>query len=177
MKTQFITNLEDIIKNTEEKQFLGLYKSYLNFKRSHFIEFSFLNKISIINEINELMEDEMNCRNGIEKLALEKVSETELFIKGKENIKNEWIESNKPKVESSIQSDFKRIFMYVAAFHICLLSSMILYNVLFSNKEKEVYVKPKNDYSQYEYDYSKKPKMDNKDKQTKGPISDALKRS
>lgn len=183
MKTQFITDLENILKETDERKFLGLYKSFLNFRRSHFVEFILLKKISIINEINELMEDEMNCRNGIEKLALEKVSDTEILIKGTDKIKKEWNEKNEIPVETSMKSDFKKIVMYVAAFHICLVSSLILYNVFASNKEKDHSLNKRKELSevyygnsQYENPIQYPTKQEVKKKEI-GPKSDALSRS
>ena len=183
MKTQFITDMGNILKQTDEKKFLGLYKSYLNFRRSHFVEFALLKKISIINEINELMEEEMNCRNGIEKLALEKVSDTEILIKGTDKIKKEWVETNEIPRETSIKSDFKKIVMYVAAFHICLVSSLVLYNVITTTKEEDSSLKNKKDLSEAYYGNSQyenpiqSPKKEVIKKQQFGPRSDALSKS
>jgi hypothetical protein len=170
MKTQFITDMENILKETEEKKFLGLYKSYLNLRRSHFVEFALLKKVSIINEINELMEEEMNCRNGIEKLALEKVSDTEILIKGTEKIKKEWTAKNEIPEETSMKSDFKKIVMYVAAFHICLISSFVLYNVFTNTKNEDNSLKNKEELSEVFYG---NPVQTSKNKQL-GPKSDAL---
>jgi hypothetical protein len=170
MKTQFITELENILKEIDEKRFLGLYKSFLNFRRSHFVEFVFLKKISIINEINELMEDEMNCRNGIEKLALEKVSDTEIIIKGTDKIKREWKEKNEIPEETSMKSDFKKIVMYVAAFHVCLVSSFVLYNVFTNTKNEDNSLKNKEELSEVFYG---NPVQTSKNKQL-GPKSDSL---
>lgn len=175
--------MQNILKETEEKKFLGLYKSYLNLRRSHFVEFALLKKVSIINEINEIMEEEMNCRNGIEKMAIDKVSDTEILIKGTEKIKKEWLEKNEIPRETSIKSDFKKIVMYVAAFHICLVSSLVLYNVITTTTDEDSSLKKRKDLSEAYYGNSQHenpiqpPKKEVIKKQQFGPRSDALSKS
>ena len=175
--------MQNILKETEEKKFLGLYKSYLNLRRSHFVEFTLLKKVSIINEINELMEEEMNCRNGIEKMAIDKVSDDEILIKGTNKLKKEWLEKNEIPRETSIKSDFNKIVMYVAAFHICLVSGLVLYNVFTSKKEDDYSSNKRKEMSEAYFGDSQKEKpIQTKNKEFVkereiGPRSDALSRS
>ena len=160
MKTSLAVRLEELIKKTDDSKFFQIYKDFLDFKRIHFIEFNLINRISLMNDIVEIIESEMELRNGIEKLAIQRMNQ-ENQMKKKETVesdvdewKNKWIEENEPPKETSMKSDFKKIITYVVCAHIFVLSAIFIYNKLQKTEEEPVL----QDYTKnYTYQYPPNP--------------------
>jgi hypothetical protein len=158
------TKIVELIRQTDDIQFLGIYKEFLSFRRRHFVEFFILKKIPFINNLMECIEEEMDSRQKIEEMVNEKVKEVFKEEK-KEERKKEWGKQNELEKDSGIKNDFKKIFMYVAAFHLCIFSFFIAQNVF---KEEDVNKK--------RLENLEESMFPNQIKQTKGPVSDSLRK-
>lgn len=137
MKTSLAVRLEELIRGTDDKKFFQIYNDLMDFKRIHFIEFKFINRISLLNDLVNIIEDEMDLRDGIEQMAVAKVKkDIEDFEKPKaskkrkvvEDWKQSWIEENEQPVETSAKSDFKMIMLCVIFIHIMGFSVLWGYN-------------------------------------------------
>lgn len=155
------TKLTDLIRQTDDIQFLGIYKEFLSFRRKHFVEFFLLKKISFINNLIECIEEEMDVREQIEEMASEKTDEI-LPEKEEQGWKKEWKKQNELENVSTMKNDFKKIVLYVAAFHVCIFSFFIIQSVF---KEDNINQKRLQNMEEVMYPNQNK---------TKGPISDAI---
>lgn len=136
--TTLATAIEDLIRKSDDKKFFQIYRGLMDFKRTHFIEFKFINRISLLNDLVDIIEDEMEVRDGIEKLAIEKAKlDIEEIVNPQpkmskppivEEWKRKWIEENEKPVETSVKSDFKTIMMYVIIAHVVGLTYLWGYN-------------------------------------------------
>jgi uncharacterized protein YqhQ len=115
----------ELITQTNDIQFFGIYKEFLSFKRKHFVEYHLLKKIPLIDNLMQIIEIEMDKREDIEKLANEIVEEI-VEEKEEENWKKEWRKENETNIESSLTNDFKKILIYVACFHVCIFGFFIV---------------------------------------------------
>lgn len=170
MKTNTIdTKISEIIRQSDDIQFMGIYKEFLSFRRKHFVEFFLLKKVPFIQNMMETIEEEMDNRTRIEELAEEKVEQIlpmEKEEKKEDNWKKEWKKENEKGNGSSLKNDFKRILMYVAAFHICIFGFFAV-QTLFKEQTMEQFRKQK--HQQLE------EAMYPSTKHIAGPISDAIK--
>lgn len=123
--------LTDLIRQTDDSQFFGIYKEFLTFRRKHFIEFFILKKIPFINNLIECIEEEMDVRERIEEMANEKTNDIlpEQQQEQEEDWKNDWKKQNESESVPTMKNDFKKIILYVAAFHICIFSFFIVQNM------------------------------------------------
>jgi hypothetical protein len=157
------TKIVELIRQSDDIQFLGIYKEFLSFRRKHFVEFFLLKKVPFINNLMECIEEEMDNREKIEEMAHEK---TEEIIPEKEedenNWKKEWKKQNEMENFSTIKNDFKKIFVYVAVFHLCIFSFFIIKGIF---KEEDI--------NQKRHENLQEAKYPNPNK-IKGPISDAI---
>jgi hypothetical protein len=137
MKTSLAVRLEELIRGTDDKKFFQIYNDLMDFKKVHFIEFKFINRISLLNDLVNIIEDEMDLRDGIEQMAVAKVKkDIEDFEKPKSNKKQKvvedwkqsWMEENEQPVETSAKSDFKMIMLCVVIIHIMGFSVLWGYN-------------------------------------------------
>jgi uncharacterized protein YqhQ len=155
------TKITDLIRQTDDIQFLGIYKEFLTFRRKHFVEFFLLKKIPFINNLMECIEEEMDSREKIEEMASQKTDEI-LPEKEEQEWKKEWKKQNEKEKDTGIKNDFKKVLMYVAAFHICLFTFFIAQNAF-----KEEDINQKRNENMQEALYPNPNKI-------KGPISDSL---
>jgi hypothetical protein len=155
------TKIADLIRQTDDIQFFGIYKEFLTFRRKHFVEFFLLKKIPFINNLMECIEEEMDVREQIEELASEKTNEI-LPEKEEQEWKKDWKKQNESENVPNIKNDFKKIFLYVVAFHVCIFSFFIVQNVF-----KEENINQKKLQIMEETMYPKQNK-------TKGPLSNAI---
>jgi hypothetical protein len=136
--TTLATAIEDLIRKSDDKKFFQIYRGLMDFKRTHFIEFKIINRISLLNDLVEIIEDEMEVRDGIEKLAIEKAKlDIDEVINPEpktarppivEDWKRKWMEENEPPKETSSKSDFRTIMIYVIIVHAMGLMYMWGYN-------------------------------------------------
>lgn len=126
MKTSLAVRLEELIRGTDDRKFFQIYQDLMDFKKVHFIEFKFINRISLLNDLVNIIEDEMDVRDGIEQLAIQKAKlDVDNVIKPKktskppvvEEWKRKWIEENEEPKETSTKSDFKTIMLWVILIH------------------------------------------------------------
>lgn len=165
MKTNTIdTKLGEIIRKSDDIEFMGLYREFLTFRRKHFVEFHILKRIPFIASLMETIEEEMDSRTGIEEMAEEKTEQ--ILPEKKEKWKEEWKKENEKPQSSSLRNDFKKIVMYVAAFHICIFGFFAVQH-LFEKQTKEDFQKGK--LQQME------EVMYPSTKHIAGPLSDAIK--
>jgi regulator of replication initiation timing len=161
MKTSLAIRFDELIRNTNDKQFLCIYKDFLSFKRKHFVEFVLMRKISLLDDIANIIEMQMEERENIENLANEKVGEI-FEEEPKEAWKKNWKEENEVKQIKPQISEFKKVLLYVIGFHVCVVSTMFFYSILFSEE------KPDTKYQQMqEVYYPESTKV-------KGPVSDSI---
>jgi hypothetical protein len=156
------TKLTDLIRQTDDIQFLGIYKEFLSFRRKHFVEFFLLKKISFINNLIECIEEEMDVREQIEEMASEKTEEILPEEKEEQNWKKEWKKQNESENVPTMKNDFKKIVLYVGAFHVCIFSFFIIQSVF---KEENINQKRLQNMEEVMYPNPNK---------TKGPISDSI---
>jgi hypothetical protein len=157
-----MNKITQLIKQTDDIQFVGIYREFLSFRRRHFVEYFLLKKIPFIQNLMECIEEEMNRREEIEEIANERTEEM-IPEENEEDSKwkSEWKKQNELENSSNIKNDFKKILLYVAAFHICIFSFFIAQNLF---KEKDV----------------QKERMENLQEtmypnpQNKGPLSNAI---
>jgi hypothetical protein len=137
MKTSLAVRLEELIRGTDDRKFFRIYQDLLDFKKIHFIEFKLINRISLLNDLVNIIEDEMEVREGIEQLAIQKarldvdnVTKTKKSSKPPivEDWKQKWIEENEEPEETSTKSDFKTIFLWVIIAHVLGFVFMWGYN-------------------------------------------------
>lgn len=163
------TKIVELIRQTDDIQFLGIYKEFLSFRRRHFVEFFLLKKIPFINNLMECIEQEMDSREKIEEMAKEKTEEffpeTKPEEKKDEKWKEGWKKQNELEKDSGIKNDFKKILMYVAAFHICIFGFFLSQHLF---KEEDVNKK--------RLENLEESMFPNQIKQTKGPVSDSLRK-
>jgi hypothetical protein len=115
------SKIGDMIRQSDDVQFIGIYKEFLSFKRRHFVEYHLLKRIPFIENLMQIIEEEMDSRERIEDIVNEKVEETTEEEENEESWKKEWKKQNETTTSSSsMKDDFKRILLYVACFHICL---------------------------------------------------------
>jgi hypothetical protein len=155
------TKLTDLIRQTDDIQFLGIYKEFLSFRRKHFVEFFLLKKISFINNLIECIEEEMDVREQIEEMASEKTDEI-LPEKEEQEWKKDWKKQNESENVPTIKNDFKKILLYVAAFHVCIFSFFMVQSLF---KEENINQKRLQNMEEVMYPTTNK---------TKGPVSDSL---
>jgi hypothetical protein len=155
------TKLTDLIRQTDDIQFLGIYKEFLSFRRKHFVEFFLLKKISFINNLIECIEEEMDVREKIQEMASEKTDEI-LPEKEEQSWKKEWKKQNELENVPTMNNDFKKIVLYVGAFHLCIFSFFIIQSVF---KEENINQKRLQNMEEVMYPNQNK---------TKGPVSDSL---
>ena len=157
------TKITELIRQTDDMQFLAIYKEFLTFRRKHFVEFFLLKKVPFINDLMECIEEEMDNREKIEEMAYEKTEEIIPEKKEHENgWKKEWKKQNEMENFSTIKNDFKKIFIYVAVFHLCIFSFFIIKGIF---KEENINQKRLQNMEEVMYPNPNK---------TKGPLSDSI---
>lgn len=149
MKTSLAVRLEELIRGTDDKKFLQIYNDLLDFKKIHFIEFKIINRISLLNDLVNIIEDEKEARAGIEQITSTK-AQTEINkptnTKNKppimEDWKRKWIEENEETEDIEDhkdmplkRSDFKSILLCVIIVHIIGFAFMWGYNKYLENIE------------------------------------------
>lgn len=145
MKTSLAVRLEELIRGTDDKKFSQIYKDLLDFKKIHFIEFKIINRISLLNDLVNIIEDEMEVR---EHLAIVKVRDgQDSPTKAKqeptkplvtEDWKQQWIEENEEPKKTSKGSDFRLVFLYVIIAHVLGFVFMWGYNQYRENLELRI---------------------------------------
>lgn len=155
------TKLTDLIRQTDDIQFFGIYKEFLSFRRKHFLEFFILKKIPFINNLLECIEEEMDVREKIEEMASEKTDEI-LPQKEEEEWTKEWKKQNEKENVPTMKNDFKKIILYVAAFHVCIFGFFMVQNAF---KEENINQKRLQNMEEVMYPATNK---------TKGPVSDSI---
>lgn len=137
MKTSLAVRLEELIHGTDDRKFMQIYRDLMDFKKAHFIEFKIINRISLLNDLVNIIEDEMEMRNNIQQLASEKtkVSMEKIYKPKKqtkplitENWQEDWIEENNETEKITKNSDFKSILLWVIIFHVVSFAVMWGYN-------------------------------------------------
>lgn len=159
----------DLIRQTDDIKFLGIYKEFLSFRRKHFVEYHIIKKIPFIESMIETIEDEMDRRESIEDMAKSKLEEIfpeeNYQEENEESWKKEWRKENEKQPCDSIKNDFKRILLYVVCFHVCVISFFLIQNTMSEDKEKEYRENRLKNIEEVMY-----PKA-------KGPLSDSLKQN
>lgn len=164
------TKIGELIRQTDDIRFLGIYKEFLSFRRRHFVEYHLLKRIPLIESMMQTIEEEMDKRSEIEELAEEKVEQILPVQIEEENEeekwKKQWKEENKNPSSSSLKDDFKKILLYVAAFHICIFGFFALQTFFAKPTEKEFNKQKLEQMEEAMYPSTKN---------IAGPISDSLK--
>jgi hypothetical protein len=156
------TKITDLIRQTDDIQFLAIYKEFLTFRRRHFVEFFLLKKISFINNLMECIEEEMDNRERIEEIVEEKTEEIFPEKEEENGWKKEWKKQNEMENSSTIKNDFKKIFLYVFVFHLCIFSFFVIKGIF---KEENI--------NQKRYENLQEAIYPNPNK-IKGPLSNSI---
>jgi hypothetical protein len=142
MKTSLAVRLEELIRGTDDKKFLQIYNDLLDFKKIHFIEFKIINRISLLNDLVNIIEDEKEARTGIEEItstkARTKINKLTKPLTTKDQRNDSVKENEKTEDYKNISfkgSDFKSILLYVIIVHIFGFVFMWGYNQYLENME------------------------------------------
>lgn len=174
MKTSLASRLEELIEHSSDKQFNKIYTDLKDYEKRHCLEFRIMKKISLMDDLVNIIEEQKEMRQNIKNEAkeisdkcLEFLSENPQpeVVKPEESWMTWW---RKPSpVPSSI---FKQTLLSVVFVHISLILFMVVYNTTKPSPEPlrqaypQIHQEPV--YQMPTYDTTK----DNK----KGPLSDAL---
>lgn len=174
MKTSLASRFEELIEHSSDKQFNKIYTDLKDYEKKHCIEFRFMKKISLMNDLVNIIEEQKEIRQGIKneaKKVTDKCFEILSEIPQHETVKPEesWMTWwRKPLQPSS--SIFKQTLLSVVIVHISLILFMIAYNTIKPSPEPLPQAHPQ---IHQEPTYQT-PVYDAAGNTKKGPLSDAL---
>ena len=169
MKTSLACRIEELIEQSSDKQFNKIYTDLKDYEKKHCIEFRLMKKISLMDDLVNIIEEQKEIRQSLKKDAKEASDKCIEFLsepQEPETIKPEeswmawWRKPSKP-----VSSIFNQSLVSVVTLHMGLIFFIVVYNTT-KPSPKPLQEAHHSTYQMPIYNASGDTK--------KGPLSDAL---